>query len=276
MSSDGADVWPWWSITKTVLAVAVLRLHDLGRLHLDAPTRFHPATLRQLLTHTGGVPSYTRRPDYAAQVARRGPAWSFDEMTLRMASEEDDFPPGRGWSYSNTGYAFVRRAIEGAEGDGIGPALDRLVFAPLGLSRTKIVTSAKDAHCPLLRAEGYDPGWVYHGLACGPAEEAVRFLDGALSDGFLSDTARALPTASVDLGGAVPGRPWVRAAYGLGTMCAEMVGHGRVVGHSGGGPFSVSALYRTERGAGGPRTACAFVAGTDEGQAEWMVHRLLR
>lgn len=159
--TDGDGVWPWWSITKTVLAVALLRLFDQRRIALVEPTRFHRATLQQLLTHTGGVPSYTRLPDYAEAVERRTTAWSMDEMLERMARQEDDFPPGQGWSYSNTGYAFVRRAVEEALDDDIAGALGRVVFDPLGLTDTALVLSAEDDHCALLQAERYDPGWVW-------------------------------------------------------------------------------------------------------------------
>ena len=187
--AGGDGVWPWWSITKTVLAVAVLRLFGHRRVALDEPTRFHPATLRQLLTHTGGVPSYTRLPEYADAVARRTKAWSTEDLLNRMAREEDDFPPGNSWAYSNTGYTFVRRAIEEALDDDIAGALDRLVFDPLGLSDTALILSADDGRCALLQAEQYDPGWVYHGLACGSAGDAVRFLDGVYLAGFLSAEA---------------------------------------------------------------------------------------
>jgi CubicO group peptidase (beta-lactamase class C family) len=31
------DTFPWWSFTKTVLAIAALRLGEVGKLELDAP-----------------------------------------------------------------------------------------------------------------------------------------------------------------------------------------------------------------------------------------------
>jgi CubicO group peptidase (beta-lactamase class C family) len=48
-------LFPWWSITKTVLAAAVLRLADSGRLSLDNFYRDRPHTIRQLLQHTAGL-----------------------------------------------------------------------------------------------------------------------------------------------------------------------------------------------------------------------------
>jgi D-alanyl-D-alanine carboxypeptidase len=46
---ESNELFPWWSITKTVLAAAVLRLADSGRLSLDNFYRDRPYTSRQLL-----------------------------------------------------------------------------------------------------------------------------------------------------------------------------------------------------------------------------------
>ncbi len=267
-------VWPWWSFTKTALAAAVLSLHERGGIELDAPTRFYPATPRQLLAHRGGVPSYTGLAAYRAAVERRAPAWPFEEMLARALAAAPDFAPGEGWAYSNSGYAILRRVIEEASDSPIEAAVGDLVFRPLGLRNTAVVVSTADDHCPLLRAEGYDPAWVYHGLACGPAADAVGLLDGLFEKDRFRLVAQSLVADPTDLGGAVAERPWSSAAYGLGVMCGTMVGTGPVVGHSGGGPFSVSATYRTS-GPVGPRSACAFAGGRDEAVAEWAVQRLL-
>src|SRR5690348_2980598 len=62
------------SITKTFTAVAVMQLWERGLVDLDAPANdylrayqlaprrasFRPTTVRQLLTHTGGVPEQAR------------------------------------------------------------------------------------------------------------------------------------------------------------------------------------------------------------------------
>ena len=266
--------WPWWSLTKTVLAAAILRLHEAEGLDLDAPTRLHPATLRQLLAHTGGVPSYTRLPDYAAAVAERGAAWPLDEMLARIGREPSEFAPGTGWSYSNTGYAILRRMVEEATDAPIDHALRSLVLDPLDLPRVAIATTPGEGACAMLDAEGYDPAWVYHGLACGSAAGAVRLLDGLFGGDVLRPATRALLLDATALGGALPGRPWRSAAYGLGVMCGEMADVGRVAGHSGSGPFSVSAAYRVEA-PDGPRTACAFARGDREARAEWAVQALL-
>src|SRR5258708_8826097 len=58
----------WFSVTKLFTATAVVQLSELGRLHPDAPVRTYlpdtrlsrggrEATVRELLSHTAGVPN---------------------------------------------------------------------------------------------------------------------------------------------------------------------------------------------------------------------------
>ncbi|MBN9670238.1 serine hydrolase domain-containing protein [Roseibium aggregatum] len=274
LQTDSDVPWPWWSITKTVLAVAALRLCEQDRLALDTASPLFPTTLFELLRHTGGVPSYTRLDAYTKAVALRGEPWTFEEMIARIRLDEPDFPSGRGLVYSNTGYTFVRRMIEDAAGEPIDRALRRLVLDPLELEATQVVLAPGDAGGEKLDREGYHPGWVYHGLICGSASDAIRFLDGVFGTNFLNADTKDLMLRRIELG-PMEGRPWETSSYGLGLMCGTMPDIGSVVGHSGAGPFSVSALYRTE-GSDAARTACFFMTGSDEGRAEWVVRSLLR
>ncbi|MEM7644224.1 MAG: serine hydrolase, partial [Pseudomonadota bacterium] len=114
----------------------------------------------------------------------------------------------------------------------------------------------------------YDFGWVYHGCLIGPPQDAVRMLDGILG-GLLSPAARAAMANGRRLGGAISGRPWSEARYGLGLMCGKARGI-PVAGHSGAGPFSTCAIYRGPAG-----TAAAFTTRPSEASAEWAVTRVV-
>lgn len=63
---DAGLILPYWSFTKTALAICALKLAEAGRLDLDAPARGAAFTLRQLLRHSAGLPDYT-----APQLRRR-------------------------------------------------------------------------------------------------------------------------------------------------------------------------------------------------------------
>ena len=56
--------------------------------------------------------------------------------------------------------------------------------------------------------------------------------------------------------------------YGAGLMTGRMGDSGQAIGHSGGGPFSVNAVYHfPDRGI--PITVACFTDGADEGRAEF-------
>src|SRR5262245_19745136 len=132
-------VFPWWSITKTVFAAAVLRLADSGRLSLDNLYRERPYTIRQLLQHTAGLNTYGG-PPYRAAVAAGDPIWPVAELLARVKADRLIFDPGKGWAYSNVGYLFVRQLIEETVDMEINEALRVLVFEPMGIHRTRIAS----------------------------------------------------------------------------------------------------------------------------------------
>lgn len=277
---DGQDIaassdalFPWWSITKSVLAAAVLRLVDQGRIDLDQRYGDKPYSIRQLLQHTAGLSTYGGAA-YHDAVASGEPAWSVEELLSRVQPERLIFEPGQGWAYSNVGYLFVRQLIEREMNLDLNAALSELVFQPMGLQRTRIATTPADVTATYWgNSPNYDPRWVYHGLLIGPPSDAVRFLDGLLSDTFLSKKSRAEMLSAQALAENVEGRPWTRTGYGLGLMIGEVGEAGRVVGHSGGGPTSVSALYRFNDIPGLPIIA-VFGDGADGSATEWEAVRL--
>lgn len=105
------------SITKQFTAAAILQLQEAGKLRLDdklstyLPDAPHAGevTLRQLLSHTSGMPEYLDAVDAAKAIEK--PA-SFDKLISYISGKPLDFPPGSHWSYSNTGYLLAGRVIE--------------------------------------------------------------------------------------------------------------------------------------------------------------------
>src|SRR5438270_586095 len=68
------------SITKQFTATAILQLQEAGKLSIDDPvSKYYPdapaawskITLRHLLTHTSGIPSYTGLPGFFDRAARQ-------------------------------------------------------------------------------------------------------------------------------------------------------------------------------------------------------------
>jgi D-alanyl-D-alanine carboxypeptidase len=270
---ESAARFPWWSITKLVLAAAALRLADQGRLSLDDFYNGRPYTIRQLLQHTAGLNNYGGEP-YRAAVAAGDPVWPVAELLARVNAERLIFSPGEDWAYSNVGYIFVRQLIEENAGLGIDEALRMLVFAPMGIRRTRIAATPDDLKQTFWgNPDGYDPNWVYHGLLIGPPSDAVDFLRRLFSGTFLSESARSAIKTMHALGGGIAGRPWTKTGYGLGLMIGEMGDAGTAFGHSGVGHDCVSSLYCFPELPGSPVVA-VFGQGTDEGVTETEAVRL--
>ena len=106
------------SITKTITATVVMRLVERGALDLDSPIRRYlpefklrdeevakRATLRHLVTHTGGWLG-----DCFADFGKGDDALA--RYVAAMAELEQLTPLGEIWHYSNSSFAFLGRLIE--------------------------------------------------------------------------------------------------------------------------------------------------------------------
>lgn len=272
---DPGLIFPYWSFTKTALAICALRLAGAGRLDLDVPLEGEAFSLRQLLSHTAGVPDYCGLDAYRDAVAADEEAWPRDRLIATARAQGALFAPGQGWAYANTGYLLARMAVETAADRGLGDLIGETICRPLGLESVALAEARADfARVCWPGAARYHPGWVYHGCLTGTARDAARLLHGLFcTDLLLPPELRAQMLARVPLGGAIPGRPWTDCGYDLGLMDGWMGAAGRAVGHSGGGPFSANAVYHfPDRD--DPLTVASFTAGPSEAPAEWDVAQI--
>lgn len=144
------------SMTKPVVAVAIMMLVEEGRVAVSDPVERHlpefrglwmnlskpeekerqqvrpprAITLRDLLTHTSGM------------IANPPPGISelYTKMHLTLAEavaicsqQPLDFEPGTKWQYSNPGIATLGRVIEVASGQPFEKYLAERIFQPLGM-----------------------------------------------------------------------------------------------------------------------------------------------
>ena len=145
------------SITKQFTAAAILQLQEAGKLHIDdklatyLPDAPHAneVTLRQMLSHTSGLPEYLDGPNIE-QVASN-PA-TFDQLMARIAGKPLDFAPGSRWSYSNTGYILLGRIIEIISHESYRDYVQTHLLKPAGMKHT--FTTSDEAHLPNM-AIGY-------------------------------------------------------------------------------------------------------------------------
>ena len=266
--------FPYWSFTKTVIAICALKLCENGMIDLDARLDDETYTLRQLLNHTAGLADYCALPEYRRDVAADEKPWPREELLGAVLAKGPLFAPGEGWSYSNVGYMLAREQIEAASGLSFARLVTDLVCQPLGLTSVELATTrAQFSRVYWKAAKHYHPGWVYHGCLIGTARDAARLLHGLFSGKLLSAAIFEQMLSRHALGGAISGRPWTECGYSLGLMTGSMGDIGRAIGHSGGGPFSVNAVYHfADRDI--PVTVACFTGGEDEGRAEFEAARL--
>ncbi len=128
-----------YSTAKIITALAVLTLADKGKLSLDDALSQHldfiswPITLRQVLSHSAGIPDpvignmYVHFPEEHSQYDRE------NEIRKTAAKSKLKFAPGTSVAYSNLGYALLGMVIEKAWGGSYEEAIDSLVFKPLAM-----------------------------------------------------------------------------------------------------------------------------------------------
>lgn len=251
---------PWWSVTKTVIAAAVLALVRDGTLELDGPHEGRGFSVRHLLQNRAGIPDYGGLRDYHEAVDAGDPPWSVEELLERTQADLLLFPPGSRFSYSNIGYLMLRQTLERICDCPLFDAMTKLVLAPLGISDVKLLTAPTPM--PGLRS-GYHPDWVYHGLLAGPLDQAALLLQRLMRSDLLPADLLAQMSDGVTVGDEIPGRPFRRPAYGLGVMVDAT--DTPIIGHSGGGPDSTIAVYWSPAT---QRAAAVFAADHDTGAVE--------
>ncbi|MBU3032438.1 serine hydrolase domain-containing protein [Paracoccus marinaquae] len=217
---------------------------------------------------TKAIRERPRTLTFHAVGSRADEPWSREEVLGAALAEGMRFAPGNGWSYSNIGYMFVRELIEEIAANSLGQVISDMISEPLGLAGVEFWdTLEQSASLHWETAKGYDPGWVYHGCLIGTTSDAARLLHGLFQGELLqSETLRDMLDRH-PVGGSISGRPWSECGYGCGLMSGSMGNVGRAIGHSGGGPFSVNAVYHFPDLAE-PMTVACFTDGTDEGVAE--------
>lgn len=241
------------ALSKPVTAMAAARLHDQGRLDLDAPVQRYvpgypakawPVTTRQLMGDVAGVHRIRGDNNDAMPVQR------CDRLADAVALLTDDplhFQPGTQHRYSIWGWVLVSAAVEGAAGRPFDGVMRDEVFGPLGMTRT-VAAETEDlvdvAHRPGGRPD-------YSCLAGGGAflstpTDLVRLGSAIVRPGFVrAETIAAFrrPTRLASGASTTYALGWTVGAARLGGEPVQVVSHR---GSPAGG--TVSLLTFPERG----------------------------
>lgn len=203
------------SLTKAVAtATSIALLAEDGALTLDDRASRHLAeldrprtraiTLRQLLTHSAGLPTENRLADYNA-----GP----EHALARLLAVDPEAKPGARYRYSDVGYLWLGEVVRRVAGKPLDAFARERIFAPLGMRETAFhvapevrarvaPTEPRETTGVMIRGEAHDPrAWRLGGVSgnaglFSTADDLVRFARMMLSDGVL-DGVRVLSHESV-------------------------------------------------------------------------------
>jgi CubicO group peptidase (beta-lactamase class C family) len=238
------------SITKTFIAVAVLRLRDEGRIGLSDPVGRHVAavgpdvadlTVGQLLAHTSGLRAETSGPWW-----ERTAGISLEDLTRSsLGPDALRARPGRRHHYSNVGYAVLGELVARLRSRPWYDVVADELLAPLGMTRTTLRPQPPHAtgfavhpHADLLLPEP-----EHDAAAMAPAGQLwitvtdlarwAGFLAGAGPAGLLEESSLAEMREPAGIND-VAGQPWA-LGYGLGLELWNEGGR-RSYGHTGSMP----------------------------------------
>lgn len=261
---SGDEAFRIGSITKMFTAVVVLQLTEEDAVDLDAPVAEVVAeraqlfehgdevTLRQLLSHTSGLPDPGVRldlvddlqieDDEARLTCEDARASDFLEFA---ADDPPSFEPGAGWAYSNTGFLLVGKVIEAVTDQDLHEVYRERILDPLEMDDTWLACAEEprseqaQGHYPPGSVPPLDQLEIEHDRVYDVTEV---FSDAGAAGGLISTAADVMVFSRELFAGRLFAEtttletmlePPTRAQYGLGAVVdGDIVGHdGSMVGY---------------------------------------------
>ncbi|HEY6245129.1 MAG TPA: serine hydrolase [Pyrinomonadaceae bacterium] len=233
------------SISKSFVSLALMQLHEEGKLDLNNPitqylpwlkinSKFEPITIHHILTHTAGLPGVPLLLD-----ALLSDLWTA-------------YPPGKQFLYCNTGYNILGFLVEAVDKRPFAESIRVRLLEPLGMSasapiitnqlRSKMAVGYEPingsvpyaSHGTLAEAQWLEMEMAAGSIASTPADMAkyIRMLTnrGALAKGRLISEETFNLFIKPEINSPFRGEP---ASYGYGLWVSDIDGHTRLR-HTGG------------------------------------------
>ncbi len=128
------------SVSKQMTAAAIMLLVEDGKVNLDekigkylaeTPDAWKNVSVRNLLTHTSGIKSYTSLTGFElTKHLKRA------EFIKALGVYPLEFEPGERWNYSNSGYNLLGFIIESVSRKSYWDFMRERIFQPLGMNKT--------------------------------------------------------------------------------------------------------------------------------------------
>lgn len=136
------------STSKAVTATLTGRMIDKGIVHLDEPIsrymtglpdKWQPLTLRQLHSHTAGIPGYENNRDWLGVLDSLLLRKRYDNVEDALSQFNNSrllYEPGTSFYYSSFDVVLASAALQAAGNRSFLELLDAEVFRPLGINAT--------------------------------------------------------------------------------------------------------------------------------------------
>jgi len=196
--------WRWASVTKQIVAVAVMQQVETGKIALDTPIAAYVPklkvanagriTLRMLLQHTSGLPNVEDGPldarkEMIVQYRRDAPAPPPGVSPICRGSAKAE--PGARFEYNNCDTEIAGAVLEAVTAMPLGDLLAKTVFTPADMTATRLVPPGeKPIGRPGYFADSRNDAFIdvgrfgSAGAIAGPPRDLAKF-DRALMGGKL-------------------------------------------------------------------------------------------
>jgi len=151
------DIFELASLSKQFTAMMVMICKEKGLLDIDDQLSdyidipYPGISIRNLLTHTSGLPDYQAIMDKHWDKTKIAGNPEILEY-LRKYTPPKYFEPGDRYDYSNTGYVLLASVVEKVTNRDFVELSKEWIFEPLGMESTAIKTPAEKAQLPTFAA----------------------------------------------------------------------------------------------------------------------------
>jgi len=192
------DVFEMASVSKQFTAMMIMICAEKGLLDYDdlvekyLATPYSGITIRQLLTHTNGLPDYQAVMDQYWDKSKVADNAAILEY-LKKYRPPMLAQPGEKYEYSNTAYVFLASIVEKVTGRDFIELSREWIFQPLGMKDTDIRTLEEKAKVDNFAAGHLqDENGVYVNANKFHASDYTVWLGNRKGPGRVSSTARDL------------------------------------------------------------------------------------
>lgn len=184
------------SVSKQFTAMGIVQLYKQGKLQYDdriskylpEMAAYSDITIKNLLTHTGGLPDYMELLSKEWKTSNYVTNQDVLDLFVKVKPAVL-FKPGEKWEYSNTGYLILASIIEKVSGKSFGEYLSDKIFKPLKMNNTFVYRRWYKPE----KVNNYASGYIYSDSLHRQAtpdelgkDYYVVLLDGIVGDGMVN------------------------------------------------------------------------------------------